>query len=59
MKDSLRSGDDAFVLPASDVFESALEMPFRVLEAGAVGVGLQVRVDELDEAVEVFGCDLS
>ena len=29
-----------------------------IFETGCVFVGLEVRVDELDEAVEVFGCDL-
>jgi hypothetical protein len=29
-----------------------------VLETGCVFVGLEVRVDELDESVEVFGRDL-
>ena len=51
--------DNALVLPTRDIVECALEMFFGSFQAGAFLVGLQIRVDELDEAVEVFCCDLA
>ena len=47
--------DNALVLPTRDIVQRALEMLFGSFQAGAFLVGLQIRVDELDEAVEVFG----
>ena len=51
----LRLRDNALVLPASDVVQRPHEMLLRSLEARSLLVGLQVRVDELYEPVEVFG----
>jgi hypothetical protein len=53
-----RRNDNSLVLSTRDVVKRALEMFPRILERGGVFVGLEVRVDELDEAVEVFGCYL-
>jgi hypothetical protein len=50
--------DDAFVLSAGYVIQGALEVFSRVLETRCVLVGLEVGVNEFDEAVEVLGCDL-
>lgn len=47
----LRCDHDALVLSTGYVVERALEMFPRVLEAGCVLVGLQIGVDEFDEAV--------
>lgn len=54
----LRRGDDALILTTRYVIERALEMFPRVLKTGCVFIGLQVGVDELDEAVKVLGCNL-
>ena len=50
--------DNALVLPTRDIVQCALEMLLGSFQAGALLVCLQIRVDELDEAVEVFCCDL-
>ena len=52
-------GDYTFEIPGSDVIQCALEVTLRALQAGIglIFIGLQVRVDELDEAVEVLGGD--
>jgi len=54
---SLRN--NTLVLPRPDVIQRPLEMALRALEAGVwlILVCLQVRMDELDEAVEVLGRD--
>lgn len=54
-----RLSDDSFVFSRTDVLQSALEVAFRDLQAG-IGfalVGLQVRVDQFDETVEVLDRD--
>lgn len=53
-----RCGNNALVLPASYVIQSALEMPPRVLKRRGIFVGLKVGMDEFDEAIEVFRCYL-
>jgi len=45
---------DALVFPAGDVLEGALEVLARIIETGRVVVCVEIRVDQLDEAVEVF-----
>lgn len=54
-----RIGDNALVFSGADILQRTLEVTLWTLEAGIrlVLVGLQVGVDELDEAVEVLGCD--
>lgn len=54
----LRRRDNTFILSARYVVERALEVFPWVLETGSVFVRLQIRVDEFDEAVEIFGRDL-
>lgn len=50
---------DTLVIPRPYILEGALEVAFRPVKAGVrlVLAGLQVGVDELDEAVEVLGGD--
>jgi hypothetical protein len=47
-----------FVFSARYVVQRALEMLPRIFETRRILIGLQIRVDEFDEAIEVFGCDL-
>ena len=54
-----RLGDDPLILTLVDVVERALEMPLRILQAGCLLAALDVAVDQLDQAVEVFGRDLA
>lgn len=56
---SLRRSHHALIVPRRDIVERALEVLARVLQAGRVLVGVEVRVDELDEAVEVLCRDLT
>ena len=54
----LRPRLDALIFPAGDILERALKVLARILQPGRVVVRVEVRVDELDEAVDVFGRDL-
>jgi hypothetical protein len=51
LSDLLRRGDNTFVLSARYVVQCALEVFPRVLETRCVLVGLEVGVDELDQAI--------
>ena len=51
--------DDALVLPTRDIVQRSLEMLFGSFQARALLVRLQIRVDELNEAVKIFRGDLS
>jgi len=45
---------DAFVFSAGDILQCSLEVLARVIETGRVVVCVEIRVDELDQAIEVF-----
>jgi hypothetical protein len=47
-------GDDTFVLSARYVIQCALEVFSWIFETRCILVGLEIRVDELDQTVEVF-----
>lgn len=51
---SLRSRLDTGILSARNVIQCPLEMSSWVVETGAVFVGVEVRVDELNQSIEVF-----
>ncbi len=51
--------DNTLVLPTRDVVQRPLEMLLGSFQARALLVRLQIRVDELNEAVKVFCGDLS
>jgi hypothetical protein len=46
--------DHTLVLSRGDVIDGAEEMTFWAFDSRTLGVALQVRVDELDEAIEIF-----
>jgi hypothetical protein len=52
------SGYNALILPRGNILQRALEVPSGPINRRRVVVRLQIRVDELDEAIEVFGGDL-
>jgi hypothetical protein len=56
--DSFRRNNNTFVFSARYVVQRALEMLPRIFETRRILIGLQIRVDEFDEAIEVFSCDL-
>lgn len=51
---SLRSRLDTGILSTRNVVQCPLEMSSGVVETGAVFVGVEVRVDELNQSIEVF-----
>lgn len=51
---SFRLRDNALVLSALDVLQGSLEVLLRRFETGGFGVGLEIGVDELDEAVYIL-----
>ena len=51
--------DNTLVLPTRDIVQRPLEMLLGSFQARALLVSLQIRVDELNEAVKVFRGDLS
>ena len=51
-------GHHAFIFPRGYIVERPLEVSLGSVKRRALLVGLEVGVDELDEAVEIFGCDL-
>lgn len=59
MRFLLRRRDHALVLPRVDVVQRPLEMSLGVLQRRRLLIGLEVRVDELDQAVEIFRRHLS
>jgi len=52
------SGHNALILSRGNILQRALEVPSGSVDRRRVMVRLQIRVDELDEAIEVFGGDL-
>jgi hypothetical protein len=56
--DSFCGGDNTFVLSTRYVIQRALEVFPWVLKTRRVFIGLEIRVDELDEAVEIFCSNL-
>lgn len=55
---SLRLRNNALILSRRDVIERPLEVLARVLKTRSVFIGIEIRMDELDEAVQVLGRDL-
>lgn len=55
---SLRLRNNALILSRRDVIERPLEVLARVLKTRSVFIGVEIRMDELDEAVQVLGRDL-
>lgn len=51
--------NNALILPGPYIVQGTVEVAFGALEARVwfIFVGLEIGMDELDEAVEVFGCD--
>lgn len=54
----LRLQHNALVLPTSNVFKRAVEVLLDVLQPGRVLVRAKIRVDELNQAVDVLCRDL-
>ena len=54
---SLRPCLHALVLSTSNILERPLKMPLRIVETRHIFGGIEIRVDQLDEPVEVLGRD--